>query len=96
MLKGKNSDEAQRTLRKIREKSTKHQCGVIIEVSMWGNHKPCRIVEDEWRWAGTPHCFTRVTDHIGSRRTMPSEDAVVRALWVDFEWPWESSDSWLR
>jgi len=63
---------------------------------MWGSHKPCRIVEDEWRWAGTPHCLARVTDHIGSRWAMPSEDAVVRALWVDFDWPWESSDSWLH
>ena len=94
--KRNNSDEARRILKKIRERSTKHASGVIIEVSMWGIHKPCRIVEDEWKWAGTPHCFTRVTDHTGSRWTMPSEDAVVRALWVDFDWPWESSDSWLH
>ena len=90
-----NSDEAQRILNRIREKSSKHACGVIIEVSMWGVHKTCRSVADEWGWGGTPHCFTRAKDHTGSRWAMPSEDAVVRALWVDLNWPWEPSDSWL-
>ena len=52
--KRNNSDEARRILKKIRERSTKHASGVIIEVSMWGIHKPCRIVEDEWKWAGNP------------------------------------------
>ena len=93
--KRKNSGEARRILKKIREKSTKHASGVIIEVSMWGIHKACRHVAEEWGWAGKPHCFTRVTDRIGTGWTMPSEDAVVRALWVDFDWPWEASDSWL-
>ena len=70
-------------------------CGVIIEVSMWGVHKTCRSVADEWGWGGTPHCFTRAKDHTGSRWAMPSEDAVVRALWMDLDWPWEPSASWL-
>ena len=62
---------------------------------MWGVHKTCRTVADEWDWAGKPHCFTRVKDHTGSRWAMPSEDAVVRALWMDLDWPWEPSASWL-
>ena len=78
-----NSDEAQRILNRIREKSSKHACGVIIEVSMWGVHKTCRSVADEWGWGGTPHCFTRAKDHTGSRWAMPSEDAVVRPCVVD-------------
>ena len=75
------------------EKSSKHARGVIIELSMWD--RSCKTVAEEWRWGGQRHCLTRVDDQNGSRWTMPSEDAVVRALWVDFDWPWEASDSWL-
>ena len=75
------------------EKSSKHARGVIIELSMWD--RSCKTVAEEWRWGGQRHCLTRVADQNGSRWTMRSEDAVVRALWVDFEWPWEASDSWL-
>ena len=84
-----NRVHIERILNKMRG-GGKHACGVIIEVSMWGIHKPCRIVAEEWEWAGKPHCFTRVHERKkGSRWTMPSEDAVVRALWVDFNWRWE-------
>ena len=81
--------EVQRVLNKIRESSVKHECGVIIEVSMWGIHKPCRNVEEECTWAGKPHCLTRFRDHNGSRWSLPSKDALVRALWVDLKWQWE-------
>ena len=82
-----NDAEAQRVLDKMRLRGTKHACGVIIEVSMWGIHKTCKVVAEEWQWAGTPHCFTKLKDHTGSSRwTVPSEDAVVRALWLDLNW----------
>ena len=81
--------EAQRILNKLRERSVKHECGVIIEVSMWGTHKSCRNVADECAWAGKPHCFTHFRDHTGSRWTMPSKGALVRAVWVDLTWRWD-------
>ena len=41
-----NSEEARHILTRIREKSSKHACGVIIEVSMWEIHKPCKDIAE--------------------------------------------------
>ena len=51
---------AQRILANMREKSSKHAWGVIIEVSMWGTGRSSKTVENEWRWRGQRRCFTRV------------------------------------
>ena len=84
-----NDEEAQRVLDRMREKSNKHACGVIIEVSMFGIHKTCKTVAQEWVWAGKPDCFTcHRENNKGSRWTMPSANALVRALWLDLKWHW--------
>ena len=90
-----NSDEARRILKKIREKSSKHACGVIMRC-LYGEFT--RLAE-MLRRSGTGqenHTAShgpRVKDHTGSRWTMPSEDAVIRVWWVDFDWRWRPS-SW--
>ena len=82
-------------LKHMGAKSGKHACGVVVEVATWGIHKSCKNVEQEGQWAGRRHIVTHFRDHLGSRWAPPSEKALVRALWVDLNWPWESSDCWL-
>ena len=76
----------QNALSFMRERSGKHASGMVVELGMYGLHRRCRVVADEWAHAGRPGVFTSVKDFTGTRWTMPEESAGIVAVWVDLRW----------
>ena len=66
--------------------AAKHMCGIVLELSMFGEHVSCKTQEEEAAAANRGGFFTSRRIHSGTQWCMPAEEAVVRALWLDTHW----------
>jgi hypothetical protein len=70
--------------------AAKHMSGVVIEITMYGEHKACRTQGEEADFASRGGHFTSRRIHNGTQWCVPESDATVRALWVDRHWAYSA------